>query len=71
VPDQLQQWVSDAEVAEMPFTAFASRGKARQVSARLIVRRVRDANPEHFTVDAQGELFRIWRHQFSSRIASR
>ncbi len=37
--DQLQQWISDAEVAEIEFTAFASRGKARQVSARLIVRR--------------------------------
>ena len=60
--DQLQQWVSDAEVTEVPFTAFASRGKARQVTARLIVRRVRDANPEHVTVDAQGELFPVWRH---------
>jgi hypothetical protein len=60
--DQLQQWVSDAEVAEVPFTAFSSRGKAQQVSARLIVRRVRDANPDHVTVDAQGELFRVWRH---------
>ena len=26
--DQLQQWVSDAQVAEVPFTAFASRPKA-------------------------------------------
>jgi hypothetical protein len=60
--DQLQQWVSDAEVAEVPFTAFASRGKTRQVIARLIVRRVRDANPEHVHVNAQGELFRVWRH---------
>jgi hypothetical protein len=32
------------------------------VSARLIVRRVRDANPEHVHVNAQGELFRVWRH---------
>jgi hypothetical protein len=60
--DQLGQWVSDAEVAEIGFTAFASRGKARQVTARLIVRRVRDANPDHVTLDAQGELFRVWRH---------
>jgi hypothetical protein len=60
--DQLQQWVSDAEVAEIPFTAFASRSKTRQVSARLIVRRVRDANPDHVHVNAQGELFRVWRH---------
>ena len=44
--EQLGQWVSDAEVAETAFTAFDSRGKARQVTARLIVRRVRDANPE-------------------------
>jgi hypothetical protein len=60
--DQLGQWVSDAEVAEIPFTTFASKPKARQVTARLIVRRVRDANPDHVTVDAQGELFRVWRH---------
>jgi len=31
--EQLEQWVSDAEVAEIPFTAFASRGKASQVWA--------------------------------------
>ena len=60
--DQLQQWVSDAEVAEIPFTAFTSKPKARQVTARLIVRRVRDANPDHVHVNAQGELFRVWRH---------
>ena len=27
--EELDQWVSDAEVAEIPFTAFASRGKKR------------------------------------------
>jgi hypothetical protein len=59
--EQLGQWVSDAEVAEVPFTAFASRPK-HAVTARLIVRRVRDANPEHVTVSAQGELFPSWRH---------
>ena len=60
--EELDQWVSDAEVAETPFTAFASRGKAGQVTARLIVRRVRDANPAHVTADEQGELFPVWRH---------
>jgi hypothetical protein len=60
--DQLGQFVSDAEVAEVPFTAFTSKPKAQQVTARLIVRRVRDANPEHVAVNAQGELFRVWRH---------
>jgi hypothetical protein len=54
--------VSDAEVAEIPFTAFTSRGKAGQVTARLIVRRVRDANPAHVVANAQGELFPVWRH---------
>jgi Transposase DDE domain group 1 len=60
--EQLQQWVSDAEVAEVPFTAFRSKPTAQRVSARLIVRRVRDANPDHVAVNGQGELFRVWRH---------
>jgi hypothetical protein len=60
--EQLGQWVSDAQVAEVPFTAFASRGKRRAVSARLIVRRVRDQNPGHLVPNAQGELFAAWRH---------
>jgi len=60
--EELQQWVSDAEVAEIPFTAFTSRRRADHVTARLIVRRVRDANPEHVIADAQGELFPVWRH---------
>jgi hypothetical protein len=60
--EQLRQWVSDAQVAEVPFTAFASRGKKHAVTARLIVRRVRDQNPDHVTADAQGELFPAWRH---------
>ena len=61
--EQLGQWVSDAEVAEIEFTAFKSKPKARHVTARLIVRRVRDQNPDHVHVNAQGELFRVWRHQ--------
>ena len=60
--DQLGQWISDAEVAEIPFTAFASRRKTDRVTARLIVRRVRDANPAHVVANAQGELFQVWRH---------
>jgi Transposase DDE domain group 1 len=60
--EQLQQWVSDAEVAEVSFTAFTSKPKRLQLSARLIVRRVRDANPDHLQRNAQGELFRVWRH---------
>jgi hypothetical protein len=60
--EQLQQWVSDAEVAETEFTAFASRGRKHAVTARLIARRVRDANPDHVIANAQGELFPAWRH---------
>jgi hypothetical protein len=60
--DQLGQWVSDAQVAETEFTAFASRGKNKAVTARLIVRRVRDQNPDHMVANSQGELFPAWRH---------
>ncbi len=60
--EQLGQWISDAEVAEVPFTAFTSHPKKEQVTARLIVRRVRDANPDHVEMNAQGELFPLWRH---------
>jgi hypothetical protein len=42
--DQLSCWVSDAEVAETGYTAFTSRKKSEQVTARLIVRRVRVEN---------------------------
>ena len=52
--EQLQQWVSDAEVAEIQFTAFASRGTKHAVTARLIVRRVRDANPDHVVAERPG-----------------
>ena len=60
--EELRQWVSDAEVAEIGFTVFASAGKSGRVTARLIVRRVRDANPDHVTANEQGELFPVWRH---------
>ncbi len=45
--------ISDAEVAEVEFTAFAST--KHPVTARLIVRRVRDQNK-------LDELFPVWRH---------
>ena len=47
------EWISDAEVAEIGYTAFAS--KPDRVTARLIVRRVRDAA-------RQDELFPVWRY---------
>ncbi|MGH3123716.1 MAG: IS1380 family transposase, partial [Streptosporangiaceae bacterium] len=57
--DQLRAWVSDAEVAEAQYTAFASK-KGQAVTARLIVRRVRDLNKK--AAAGQDELFPAWRY---------
>ena len=56
--DQLGAWISDAEVAEVQYTAFASK-KGRAVTARLVVRRVRDLNK---AADGQDELFPVRRY---------
>jgi hypothetical protein len=58
--DQLRCWISDAEVAEAEYTAFTSR-KGQAVTARLIVRRVRDLSPK-VAAAGQGELFAAWRY---------
>ncbi len=52
--------VSDAEVAEVEYTAFTGRKKAEHVTARLIARRVRRLNPQ--VAAGQGELFAAWRY---------
>ena len=57
--DQLGAWISDAEVAEIQYTAFASK-KGQAVTARLIVRRVRDQNKK--AAAGQDELFPVWRY---------
>jgi hypothetical protein len=54
--DEGQWWISDAEVAEVSFTAFTSRRKAEHVTARLIARRVKRLNPGSVPA-GQGELF--------------
>jgi hypothetical protein len=54
-----RRWISDAEVAEVPYTAFASK-KRQAVTARLIVRRVRDLNRK--AGEGQDELFACWRY---------
>jgi hypothetical protein len=58
--DQLSCWVSDAEVAEIAYTAFTSRKNSEQVTARLIVRRVRARNEQ--AAQGQDELFPAWRY---------
>ena len=61
--EQSGRWISRAEVAEVPFTAFSTRKPAEQVAGRLVVRRIADlnrpANPD------QATLFELWRfHAF-------
>lgn len=53
-------WISRAEVAEIPFVAFTGQRKDRQVSGRLVVRRIPDLNrnPDQ----QQATLFDLWRH---------
>jgi hypothetical protein len=55
--DQLGRWISDAEIAESEYTAFASK-KGQAITARLIVRRVKDLDRDA----GQGELFTAWRY---------
>ncbi|MDT2007959.1 IS1380 family transposase [Rhodococcus opacus] len=56
-------WISRAEVAEIPFTAFASQKKAHHVAGRLVVRRIPDLRPPKD--QGQGTLFDVWRfHAF-------
>lgn len=65
------QLISDAEVAEIAYTAFSSRPTKLQVTGRLIVRRVKRLNPKtpvptpRNTPQQQHEqpgLFDVWRH---------
>ena len=61
--EQARLWVSRAEVAEVPFTAFSSKKAAEQVAGRLVVRRIPDLNPKK--ASGQATLFDTWRfHAF-------
>ena len=56
--EEQHRFVSRAQIAEIRYTAFADTPDA--VTARLIVRRIPDLNKTG--VDAQGELFTVWRY---------
>lgn len=59
------RWISRAEVAEVPFTAFAAQKKADHVPGRLVVRRIPDFNAEKNKAAGQDTLFDVWRfHAF-------
>ena len=60
--EQLEQWVSQAEVAETSFVAFTSRTKKDHVSCRLVIRRVRRHQKLASDGTEQGELFAGFRH---------
>jgi hypothetical protein len=60
VDEQTGELVSDAEVAEIPYTAFTSRPHHQQATGRLIVRRVKRLNPK--AAPGQDGLFDLWRH---------
>lgn len=61
--EQTQRWISRAEVAEIPFTAFTSKKAAAHISGRLVVRRIPDLKPKDS--EPQTALFDTWRfHAF-------
>ena len=57
-----QRWISDAEVAEVPYVAFTSRRKPEHVECRLVVRRVKRLQPATPDGSEQTELFAAWRY---------
>ncbi|RZB14158.1 IS1380 family transposase [Streptomyces sp. F001] len=56
-----QCWISDAEIAETTYTAFTSKPKKQQVTARLMVRRVKRLGTGAQAA-GQGTLFDTWRY---------
>jgi hypothetical protein len=54
-----QCWISDAEIARVPYTAFVGKPKHRRVTAMLIVRRVKRLGVG--SPQGQGELFTTYR----------
>ena len=60
--DQLEQWVSEAEVAEIDFVAFTSRKKKDHIGCRLVVRRVKRLQKPASDGTAQDEFFAVYRY---------
>lgn len=61
--EKTRRWISRAEVAEIPFTAFTSKTAADHVRGRLVVRRIPDLNTK--AGEPQAALFDTWRfHAF-------
>jgi hypothetical protein len=61
--EDIRAWISDAEVAEIPYTAFTSRKKADHIPGRLVVRRIPELNKQKLA--GQSTLFTLHRfHAF-------
>jgi hypothetical protein len=58
--EQTGEWISDAEIAKVPYTAFASK-HAHRTEGELIVRRVKRLNPKSIP-QGQGQLFATYRY---------
>lgn len=66
--EETETWISKAEVAEVPFTAFTSKKKSLQAAGRLIVRRIPELN-EKKRAAGQDPLFDLYRyHAFFTTI---
>ncbi|WP_270890027.1 transposase, partial [Pedococcus sp. 5OH_020] len=67
--EDTRTWVSRAEVAEIPYTAFAAQKKTNRVPGRLVVRRIPDLNTEKRRAAGQDTLFDTWRfHAFFTTV---
>ena len=67
--DHTREWISEAEVAETSYTAFATvPGKA--ITTRLVVRRIPEKNQTKLAKAGQDGLFKVWRyHGFVTTIS--
>ncbi len=61
-------WISDAEVAEVPFRAFSSRRKAERVAGWLVVRRIPELNPKKEPTGQQRLLDQHHNHAFFTTV---
>ncbi|WP_181275179.1 IS1380 family transposase [Brevibacterium oceani] len=59
--EETRTWMSMAEVAEIPFTAFTSKKKALQTTGRMVVRRIPELN-ETKRMSGQDPLFDLFRY---------
>lgn len=65
--EEAGQWISRAEVAEIPLTAFTSKKTDEQIYGRLVVCRIPDLNPKRN--QGQATLSDTWRfHAFFTTV---